>query len=535
MRRILVRGTRHISGLITAIAAAAVAGLSAVPAASAATVTGAAPAGTGQTTPAGVRRVCPPAKPGQVTCQAVYRMVRRAAAAGDLPAVVPATAGGYGPSSLRSAYNLTHDSAVRGRHETVAIVDAYNDPHAASDLAVYRKHFGLGACTTASRCLRIVNGMGQASPLPRNAGGNGWATEESLDLDMVSAICPHCKIVLVEAHTDYNSSMGNAENAAARLARFVSDSWSGPESKSNDSYNHDFNHPGDAVVAASGDDGYGASYPGDLQYVTSVGGTTLRHVKSGTRNWTETVWGSSSGGDGTGSGCSAFTAKPSWQRAAVDIGAGGCRRRTQNDVAAIGNPNPGVAYYDSYDGFGWGVVGGTSVATPIISATYALAGTPAANSYPASYLYQHPGHFHAVTSGANGTCPQASAYLCTARPGYDGPTGLGTPMGVAGFSAKSTDPVTVLNPGNKTAKPGASLTIKIVAGDSRAAARSLRYTATGLPAGLSVKSLSGSVNGEVSGKVAASVTVGQTFAVVVTARDASTGRTASTHFTITIG
>ena len=480
------------------------------------------------------RRVCPAPRPGWAECEAVYQLMRGAGQDAPAFAASATPAGGFGPTSLREAYNLTHDSLVRGRHETVAIVDAYRDPDAAIDLATYRSHFKLGQCGTTSGCLRIVNQKGRTSPLPKASAD--WAVEQSLDLDMVSAICPHCHILLVEASSSSNTSLGKAEDTAARLgARFVSNSWSSTEEPGQSADNHYFNHPGDAIVVASGDSGYGTSYPGDLQYVTSVGGTALTHRRSGTRAWTETAWGSASkGAEGTGSGCSSRTAKPSWQRAAVDIGTGGCADRTENDVSAVADPATGVAVYDTYKTRGtWALVGGTSAATPIVAATYALAGDPAPRSYPASYLYQHPGHFHDVVAGTDGACPAASSYLCQARKGYDGPTGLGTPLGVTGFSASGTDPVTLLDPGAKRPAHGAySLTLTGL--DTRAGARSLAYAATGLPAGVSLRPAAGSTDATLTGTLAASIAAGTIYHVVVTATDRKTGSSATTRFTITV-
>jgi hypothetical protein len=478
--------------------------------------------------PAGERRVCPAAtRPGQMECQSVYRPAGRGpnASAFASTAVSPV---GFGPPALRSAYGLASAARTRGHGKVVAIVDAYRDPHAAADLARYRSHFRLRACTTSSGCLRIVNQKGKSGPLPR--ANKGWAIEESLDLDMVSAICPKCRILLVEASSSSTASLGKAENAAvAKGARFVSNSWSGNEFAGESVSNHYFNHPGDAIVFASGDDGYGTVYPTDLQYVTAVGGTTLTHRQSGGRAWTETVW------SGTGSGCSPLTAKPSWQHQPVDIGAGGCPRRTENDVAAVADPDTGVAVYDTYrTGGTWGLFGGTSVATPIITAVYALAGNPARRSYPASYLYQHLARFHDVRSGANGTCPAVSAYLCHGETGYDGPTGLGTPRGTYGFSHGSTDPVTLVDPGTKSAAAGASVRLTITGLDTRAAATSLAYSATGLPAGLSIGPVRGTTNGVVTGTVSPAITAGTVFSVVVTAKDRKTSAQGKTRFTFRV-
>ena len=244
---------------------------------------------------------------------------------------------------------------------------------------------------------------------------------------MVSAVCPNCHILLVEASSAELSDLGTAVNRAVSLgAKFVSNSYGGDESSADASYDRlYYNHPGVAITVSAGDDGYGTSYPAASRYVTAVGGTTLKPAST-PRGYTETAWGNSGSG-GTGSGCSAYDAKPSWQ---TDRG---CARRTATDVSAVADPDTGVAVYDSYQSGGWAVYGGTSASSPIIAATYALAGTPAAGSYPARYPYEHASALHNVTSGGNGSC--GGSYLCTAGPGYNGPTGLGTPNGDTAFTA----------------------------------------------------------------------------------------------------
>ena len=138
------------------------------------------------------------------------------------------TGSGYGPADLQSAYALAAASLDKGKGETVAIVDAYDDPTAAADLAVYRKQWGLPAC--AAGCLTILNQNGQTSPLPGVDPTGGWELEESTDLDMVSAICPNCRIELVEANSSSLTDLGTAEDtAAASGAKFISDSWDGPD------------------------------------------------------------------------------------------------------------------------------------------------------------------------------------------------------------------------------------------------------------------------------------------------------------------
>ncbi|MER6071149.1 S53 family peptidase [Streptomyces sp. NPDC001817] len=328
-----------------------------------------------------------------------------------------ATPSGYGPSSLQSAYNLP--SATGGSGQTVAIVDAYDDPSAESDLAAYRSQYGLSACTTASGCFKKVDQNG-GTKYPR--GNSGWAEEISLDLDMVSAACPNCKILLVEASSASMTNLGTGVNTAVRLgAKFVSNSYGGSESSSDATYDSTyFNHPGVAITVSSGDNGYGVEYPAASRYVTAVGGTSLK-TASNARGWTDTVW------SGAGSGCSAYDAKPSWQKDS------GCANRTVADVSAVADPNTGVAVYDTYgQGSGWMVFGGTSASSPLIAATYALAGAPSAGSYPASFPYAHTSALNDVTSGSNGSC--GGSYLCTGGTGYDGPSGLGTPNGATAFT-----------------------------------------------------------------------------------------------------
>ncbi|MEU6507722.1 S53 family peptidase [Streptomyces sp. NPDC046942] len=340
---------------------------------------------------------------------------------------------GYVPSDLRSAYKL---GGTSGAGRTVAIVDAMDDPNAESDLAAYRSAYGLPSCTTANGCFRKVNQRGQASPLP--SGDYGWAEEISLDLDMVSATCPDCHILLVEAGSANVPDLMTAEDTAAGTPGVVSvsNSWGGPEDNTVTSFDSHFDHPGVAITASSGDSGYGVSWPASSPYVTAVGGTSLSKAST-SRGWTETAW------SGAGSGCSAYEAKPSWQHDS------GCARRSVADVAAVADPNTGVAVYDTYSSCGGGVlcdtelqlglaqgadgwveVGGTSVSSPIIASVYALAGNTSqvvAGSYP----YGRTSALNDVISGSNGSC--GGSYLCTAGPGYDGPTGLGTPIGTGAF------------------------------------------------------------------------------------------------------
>ena len=376
-----------------------------------------------------------PKHTGDLTCKS-YRVTggltafqkMQAAKTGITPKAADAsTPSGYSPTNLRSAYGLTSAAASNGSGETIAIVDAYNDPNAEADLATYRSYYGLSACTTANGCFKKVSQTGSTTSLPTSDAG--WSEEISLDLDMASAICPLCNITLVEATSASYANLGTAENEAVALgAKFVSNSYGGSESSSQTSYDTSYyNHAGVAITVSSGDSAYGAEYPATSRYVTAVGGTKLS-TSSTTRGWTEAVWRTSST-EGTGSGCSAYDAKPTWQ---TDTG---CTKRMESDVSAVADPATGVSVYDSYGvTAGWYTFGGTSVSAPIIAGVYALAGTPASGTYPAQYPYDYAGtsSLNDVTSGYNGSC--STAYFCTAETGYDGPTGWGTPEGVSAFA-----------------------------------------------------------------------------------------------------
>jgi hypothetical protein len=402
------------------------------------------------TASASARRACT-ATPhaGRAECFTLIRTGRKARTEAQVAAqagvkgraatAVAPTGYGYGPSDLQSAYNLASAAADDGAGATVALVDAYNDPDAASDLNTYRTAYGLPACTVSNGCFQQLNQNGQRSPLPTDSGSTGWATEESLDIDMVSAICPQCKITLVEAESNSYANLGTAVNAAVSSgAKYVSNSYGGSESSEETTLDSEYyDHPGEVITASAGDSGYGVEYPAASPDVVAVGGTSL--TKAGNaRGWSESVWGSANSSEGTGSGCSAYEPKPSWQSD------GDCPNRINNDVSADADPNTGVAVYDSYDQGGWLEVGGTSASSPMIAAVYALAGPPP-SSLPAETLYEHPQDLYDVTTGENGSCGGTS--LCNAEVGYDAPTGLGTPDGLGAFTtASSAGPVNSVAP-----------------------------------------------------------------------------------------
>ena len=380
------------------------------------------------------RAVCPPATPGHVQCFALVRSDLTAISPNAAPAAFP---GYYVPSDLQAAYNLTATSAVSGTGQILADVLWFDDPTAESDMNHYRAAFGLPPCTTANGCFKKVNEAGGTTyPKP----DRGAAGEISLDLDMFSAICPKCKIILVEASNNGDVNIGIAEYEAAKLgATVISNSYGGPESSADPLYDKYFyNHPGIPITASTGDTGYGPAYPATSPYVTAVGGTSLYKTSSVPRGWVETAWScySSSctsllGTGGTGSGCSALEPKPSWQ---TDTG---CATRTEADVSAVADPKTGVAVYQTYGALfpGWAVYGGTSAAAPIVAGSYALAGNGASINN-GSYAYSHTSALNDVLKGTNAN-PNAGcnygSYLCTAGPGYDGPTGRGTPNGTGAF------------------------------------------------------------------------------------------------------
>jgi len=336
---------------------------------------------------------------------------------GVVPASTTPPSTGLTPAGLRDAYKLNGLSA-NGR--TVAIVDAYGYPNLERDLGVYRSQFGLPACTVASGCLRIIDQNG-GTALPRfNAG---WAGEQALDVDAVSAAAPDAKIVVVQAKSAGFADLGTAVVTASKQAGVVaiSNSYGGGDA-ADSTYGTYYNHPGIAVTASTGDNGYqGGSYPASSAYVTAVGGTSLV-AASNTRGWSESVW------SGAGSGCSTVNTALS-AAASFDTG---CAKRAMADVSAAADPSKGgmaIYYPTTKTASTWAQFGGTSESAPIIASVYALSGNTAgyANALP----YAHTSSLFDVTTGSNGSCP--TTQWCNARTGWDGPTGLGTPNGAGAF------------------------------------------------------------------------------------------------------
>jgi subtilase family serine protease len=338
---------------------------------------------------------------------------------GVVPASTTPAAGAKTPVQLQDAYKLT---GLTSGGKTVAIVDAYGYSNLEADLGVYRSYYGLPACTVAKGCLKIMDQNGGTS-LPRM--DVGWAGEQALDVDAVSAICPDCKIIVVQAKSASFADLGTAVQTAARQPGVVavSNSYGGGDA-SDANYGAYYNHPGIAVTASTGDRGYkGASYPASSSYVTAVGGTSLFAAPGTTRGWTESAW------SGAGSGCSSYNT-PLTAAATFDTG---CAKRAMADVSAVADPSNGgmaVYYPTSRSSSTWAQVGGTSESAPIIASVYAL-GSNSLAGYPNAMPYSHTASLFDVTSGTNGSC--TTAQWCTARAGWDGPTGLGTPNGSGGF------------------------------------------------------------------------------------------------------
>ena len=378
----------------------------------------------------GVQDACGAAPAGQVRCEAqivvsgvkakpVHPKVQRITTGTHSRAVghVVTTAGvdeplPATPLYLQQAYDLTALSATQGANETVAVVDAYNDPSVASDLSTFRAQSGLPACTTASGCFSVINEAGTAVPLPANDAA--WSVEESLDVDAVSSLCPNCRIVLVEANTTNNLDMQAAIQAAAGAgANIISNSWSAQAVTS--PFSSNLSYPGVSILAAAGDDGTSvagqSAYPAALPNVTAVGGTTLSPSAASARGFVESAW------DDTGSGCDTFEPVPAWQPPT------GCAGRAYNDISADGDPSTGLDVYDSQEG-GWLEVGGSSLAAPLAAAFEAVT---AVNGTTPQWAYSDAALLNGVDSGSNGSC--GIALICNATTGWNGPGGAGSISG----------------------------------------------------------------------------------------------------------
>ena len=353
---------------------------------------------------------------------------------------------GYGPQALSTAYQLP--SAATGNAGTEAIIDSFYDPNAAADLAAYRSTYKLPRCTMGNGCFRQVNALGtkqffQPTTPAQDRLAREVGVETSLDLDMASAACPTCSLILVYAYEPGSKNpsgfhvpwFADAVSTAVRLgADSVSVSYQFPPIPTFLKLAPSFNHPGVAVLASSGDGGYEGDhvgFPADLPTVISVGGTTLYQTPGQGDGFTEVAW------DDGGSGCAVGEPPAVGQPDSVSGLCGGFRAGA--DISAVADPTTGVAVYDSYTPphappFPWFVVGGTSVSSPYVGGLFARAGTAGVNG--PSTLYANAGDFRDITLGQNapfGACFPNPVALCQASIGWDGPTGVGTPQGLTGF------------------------------------------------------------------------------------------------------
>jgi len=326
------------------------------------------------------------------------------------PSLPPAQILGYQPGQLQDAYGVTAAAATAGANQTVAVIVAYDAPSLEADLGAYRAVFALPPCTKANGCLDVFYSSGN-----RPEFDPSWSVEATLDVEMVSAICPLCNIMVVEtSDSDLKDLARSVPFAVANGATEISNSYSVSEKNGMQPYGSYYSQPGVPITASDGDMGYGTNFPSNYATVTAVGGASLIKTNNG---WASAVW------SGTGSGCSIFVSKPRWQ---TDLG---CANRTANDLAVVADPATGVAAYVSGVG-GWGVFGGTSVGAPIVAALYALAGNGSTINDP-SHLYANRQWFAPVAARSNGICNPA--YLCIGGAGYDGPSGLGSPVGLGAF------------------------------------------------------------------------------------------------------
>jgi subtilase family serine protease len=529
------RGSRYwltVGAVAAAVAGSALTAASATAATTESAATGTSSPANASPPPAGTVRyaVGKPActqtpRRGAATCDAIIRVdVAAAQAAKDHAQrfVVGAgakgsdtigPAGGLTPQDLGTAYNL---NTAGGSGQTVGIVDAYNDPNINADLQTFDSHYGLPTCSEGNGCLRVVNQNGNATPLPGNDDA-GWSVEESLDVEAVHSVCHSCRIILVEGNSNGNSDLGTAENTAVRLgAGEVSNSFGEDEDGSNATYQADFNHPKTVITASAGDDGYYSfdhldqtdqpSIPAAYSTTVSVGGTSL-YLDQGGHRQSESVWNDNGPRDyweqaferslgAGGGGCSTLFTARDWQKSLSSWNSTGCgSARLDNDVSADADYLTGFDIYDSYNcgdacspAPGWFTIGGTSLSSPIIAATYGLAGGAHGVSYPALTLYGHRNQAFDVTTGGNGWCDGEGASqcpdpnllgfgvvdcaytaagavavgdrACDALSGYDGPTGVGTPNGSAMFD-KTGPSVTIAGPGTATVGHSVKFTAKV--------------------------------------------------------------------------
>jgi subtilase family serine protease len=310
---------------------------------------------------------------------------------------------GLRPQDINAAYNFPTDNTA-GAGQTIAIVDAYDDPTAEADLGVFSTQFGLPACTARNGCFTKVNQRGGTS-YPK--ADPGWALEISLDIQWAHAVAPGARILLVEADSPSFTNLMAAEDYAKTHAKYVSNSWGGPEFSGESAYDSHFVQSGVSFFVSAGDSGLPAEYPSSSPNVVSVGGTRLTATSGGA--WSETGWSSSGGG------CSGYEPATAPQQNYSTYAQVNCLgKRATPDVALDADPASGVSVYDStrYQGQkGWFTVGGTSASAPMWAARSAASGlvVDAATVYGTGISYRD------ITSGNNGAACLVGFDLVTGR------------------------------------------------------------------------------------------------------------------------
>ncbi len=426
------------------------------------------------------QRLCAVAVPGESSCLAIRLVTSKVSAAtaaklreaglarpAAVSSVASGPAGGYSPGQLAAAYGVNPATATS---QTVAIVDAFQDPSVTADLDAFDAQYGLPAETSTSFKAVSQTG-GSVSGITTDVG---WAGEITLDVEAVRGLCHACKILLVEANSSNNSDLGAAVDEAVSLgATIVSNSYGGTEFPS-DPQASDYNHQGVAILASTGDDGwYGwdgfnlgiasndaPQVPASYSTVVGVGGTTLDLNPDGTRA-SETVWNDNGPldaegyafantygitGGAAGSGCSSIYTAQTWQQDVSGYSTLGCGATFRNgvDIAADADYFTGFDTYETTswctgtDGNGntcpasnpgWETIGGTSLASPLVAAMWGLAGGPAGVKYPAMTLYGHfhtaPAQLYDVTVGGTGACDNTDPAPCANFFGVSNPNTQG--------------------------------------------------------------------------------------------------------------
>ena len=440
--------------------------------------------------------ICNPAT-GQGACTSIAHVLYanglqyHAATPAQLQAAARAAASiSFSAVGIRAAYGIT---GTGDPSRVIAIVDAYDDTAAYSHLSTYRSAMGLPPIQSCS--LNTLTGLSSSAGSPcfikvNQSGGtslpsanSGWSNEIDLDLQAASAICPMCSLLLLEASSSSFGNLGAAATTASTTPHVVAISNSfGTQGDVAQSAYPAWNNaatPGIAVMAAAGDLGYGTSFPASSTKVIGVGGTTLAVSSTTGARTGETAWSS------TGSGCSSYNAAPSWQTNSAVWQAQGLSgspcgsMKAVSDLSADADPNSGLQIYTTYSGkTGWYVFGGTSLATPIMSALYAMQGGYA-SELAGQYAWASTTPYYDVTSGSNGSC--SPSILCNAGYGWDGPTGLGS---IATASSVSNDFSLSVSPSSLSVAQGAGGSVTVGTQLVSGSAESIALSASGLPSGV---------------------------------------------------